>query len=69
MRRNIKVNEIIFLLNLMVIWRRKIFSKILQVVKLKKMEENKFLEIYLSGENFFSEKLEKENKFYKFIWL
>ena len=33
------------------------------------MEENKFLQIYLSGENFFSEKLEKENKFYKFIWL
>ena len=25
---------------------------ILQVVKLKKMEENNFLQIYLSGENF-----------------
>ena len=25
---------------------------ILQVVKLKKLEENKFLQIYLSGENF-----------------
>ena len=33
------------------------------------MEENKFLEIYLSGENFSVKKLEKENKFYKFIWL
>ena len=33
------------------------------------MEENKFLEIYLSGENFSVKNWKKENKFYKFIWL
>ena len=33
------------------------------------MEENKFLYIYSSEEKIFSGKLEKENKFYKFIWL
>ena len=37
--------------------------------KLKKMEENKFFINLLELRKFFSEKLEKENKFYKFIGL
>ena len=40
-----------------------------QVVKLKKLEKkNKFLYIYLSEKIIFGEKMEKDNKFYKFIW-